>query len=64
MNSFPAGNIYPVTTTVTLGTAALVLEEAPGQWVLPPGATSYTWVLNSPTSWQWNVRLGDIKVED
>lgn len=53
---YPA-NVYPA--TVTLGTLALVLEETPGQWMLPPGATAYVWVPNSPTSWQWNVRLGD-----
>jgi type II secretory pathway pseudopilin PulG len=56
VNNFP-GQVY--TAAVMLGTSAIVLEEAPGQWVLPPGATAYKWVPNSPTSWQWNVRLGD-----
>lgn len=53
---YPA-NVYPA--TVTLGTLALVLEEVPGQWVLPPTGPPYQWVPNSPTSWQWNIRLGD-----
>jgi prepilin-type N-terminal cleavage/methylation domain-containing protein len=39
-------------------TKVLVLEETPGTWQLPPGGT-YTYVLNSPTSWFWNIRVGD-----
>jgi prepilin-type N-terminal cleavage/methylation domain-containing protein len=49
------GWTYPA--RVTGGRPCLVLEESPGRWVAGPGG--YTWVLNSPTSWAWNVRAGD-----
>ena len=40
-------------------TNVLVLEESQGNWVLNAAGTSYSYVLNSPTSWFWNVRVGD-----
>lgn len=57
VNSFPGETGY--SSAVTLGTLALVLEEAPGEWVLPLTGPPYVWKPNPPTSWQWNVRVGD-----
>jgi prepilin-type N-terminal cleavage/methylation domain-containing protein len=55
-------SIYPTqayTAGVMLGTSALVLEELPGSWVQDPKTGIWAWVPNSPTSWFWNVRVGD-----
>jgi prepilin-type N-terminal cleavage/methylation domain-containing protein len=35
----------------------LVLEQSPGTWQL--SGTAFTYVPNPPTSWFWNIRVGD-----
>jgi prepilin-type N-terminal cleavage/methylation domain-containing protein len=35
----------------------LVLEESPGNWQLV--GTAWTYIPNPPTSWFWNIRVGD-----
>jgi prepilin-type N-terminal cleavage/methylation domain-containing protein len=49
------GWVYPA--SVTGGRPCLVLEESPGKWV--PSDGGWTWQLNSPTSWAWNLRAGE-----
>jgi prepilin-type N-terminal cleavage/methylation domain-containing protein len=56
VSCYPGQNYTAVTGTAL----PLVLEEVPGQWVLPPPpATKYVFVPNEPTNWYYNVRLGD-----
>jgi prepilin-type N-terminal cleavage/methylation domain-containing protein len=43
--------------TVTAGTEALVLEQSPGTWT--QGVAGWVYLPNSPTSWFWNIRVGD-----
>jgi prepilin-type N-terminal cleavage/methylation domain-containing protein len=38
----------------TTGNFPLVLLQSPGYW-----DTSNNWVANNPTSWAWNIRVGD-----
>ncbi len=56
-------SIYPTTaydgTVILQGTTALVLEESAGKWIQPLPGTPYVFLPNSPTSWSWNIRVGD-----
>ena len=58
------GLSYPGPATSTIkalygNTTALVVAQAVGHWELTAGATAYVWLSNSPTSWFWNIRVGD-----
>lgn len=48
-------DVYPA--TVTGGRRCLVLEQSPGAWVAT--VDGYVWIANEPTSWAWNMRVGE-----
>lgn len=47
----------PYAAAVTGGLPCLVLEESPAHW--EPSGSGWLFVLNEPTSWYGNLRLGD-----
>ena len=51
----------PSPVTLFTGLPCLVLLQAPGHWRWVPsgGSGSWNWVVNNPTSWAWNIRVGD-----
>jgi prepilin-type N-terminal cleavage/methylation domain-containing protein len=54
-DAYPAAILGPGST---LGSSpALVVEESVGQWISSGGASVFA--PNSPTSWAWNIRVGD-----
>ena len=46
---------YPV--AITGGRPCLVIESSPGHW--EPVAGGYAWIVNPPTNWSYNIRLGE-----
>ena len=48
-------DVYPA--TVTGGRRCLVLEQSPGHW--EPTPDGFAWLANEPTSWAWNLRVGE-----
>jgi prepilin-type N-terminal cleavage/methylation domain-containing protein len=57
-----AVSVYPqfgYPTTVTGGLPAVVLEQSLGQWVQPAPGAPYHFQVQSPTSWFWNLRVGE-----
>lgn len=59
MPPFIAGDVYPYSVALTQGRQVLMIEESPfigGFTVCPPGGAPTS---NEPTSWYWNIRVGD-----
>jgi prepilin-type N-terminal cleavage/methylation domain-containing protein len=56
VSTYP-GSAYAA--TVTGGLPALVLEESVGSWRQPDPTKPFVFLPNSPTSWFWNIRIGD-----
>ncbi len=48
-----------VTAGLPPGYHCLVLLQAPGHWFQSGGSGPWQWAVNSPTSWAWNIRLGE-----
>ncbi len=46
---------YP--QAITNNRPCLVLEQSPGHW--EPTGNGFAWVPNPPTSWSWNIRIGE-----
>jgi prepilin-type N-terminal cleavage/methylation domain-containing protein len=58
---FP-NDVYPAaiqTVNGVAGVPCLVIEQCPGHWIQPVPAQPYIWAPNTPTSWFWNIRVGD-----
>ena len=53
--SIVPGWAYPA--ALTGGRPCLVLEESPGRW--EPTSSGYAWMPNEPTTWAWNLRVGE-----
>ena len=56
--------IFPSTgtganVTYTQPTNVLVIEEVPGFWQQNPVTMAFTYLPGPPTSWYWNIRVGD-----
>jgi prepilin-type N-terminal cleavage/methylation domain-containing protein len=51
---------YTTANNQTIFNSVLMVEECPGSWQQqPPGSNNYVFVPNEPTSWFWNIRIGE-----